>query len=80
MYCINCTSLCFELVKEKEFIIQLVKDGRLGSIPVILVLTQCYYEDDQEEMMKELKLMEKYVKQMVPVVAEPKIKKKKMVH
>ena len=53
-YCINCESKCIEEA-ENRFIKQFTNDSRLGTIPVILILTQCYDDKVRDQMITEIK-------------------------
>ncbi|KAK8871703.1 hypothetical protein M9Y10_007443 [Tritrichomonas musculus] len=69
LYCVNCETGRFQS-EEENFIRNFVDNPRIGNIPVILVLTQCYDNDKRDKMMVELDNMNLNVKQIVPVVAK----------
>lgn len=71
-YCINCESKRFEPA-EHSFIKKLTLNPRLGKIPVILILTQCYDEEVRDKMIKEIMKTNLNIKQIVPVVSQPKV-------
>lgn len=69
LYCVGCPSARFE-ESEVKFIQKLSNDFE-GKIPIIIVLTQCYDQNDQNEMINIIQQNIENVS-IVPVVAEDK--------
>lgn len=68
-YCVNCESSRFE-DREEEIINRFASDHRLGEIPVIIILTQCYDDDIRDAMIKMLKHQKMKIFQIVPIIAK----------
>lgn len=70
-YCISSISSRFEDT-EIEFIKTFTEGIRLTNVPVIIVLTKSYFDEDVEEMISEIEKLNLNIIQIVPVLAKQK--------
>ena len=70
-YCVNCASHCFEK-EEEEFLKNIKNLPEIADIPIILVLTQCYSQEDKDSMIKKLSQLDLKVNIIIPILAKEK--------
>lgn len=70
-YCVNTCSNRLEALEE-QWIRDFIEENKLYQIPIIVVLTQAFFEDTAQALKKEIEKLNLDVKKVIPVLAQSK--------